>query len=97
MKVDKRETVRKPLRRRSRAERECGTNEGLKKACVAGVERRRGSRVVPSEAGDTGRDQTCSIMGNNREVFLYPKTQENMVTFWENNKQSKICILIDSI
>lgn len=62
MKVDKRETVRKPLRRRSRAERECGTNEGLKKACVAGVERRRGSRVVPSEAGDTGRDQTCSIM-----------------------------------
>lgn len=97
MKVDKRETVRKPLRQRSRAERECGTNEGLKKASVAGVERRRESRVVPSEAGDIGRDQTCSIMGNNREVFLYPKTQENMVTFWENNKHSNICILIDSI
>lgn len=34
----------------------------LKKACVVGVERMRGSRVVPSEAGDIGRDQTCIIL-----------------------------------
>lgn len=54
--------MRKQLRQRSCAERECGANKGLKKACVVGVERMRGSRVVPSEAGDIGRDQTCSII-----------------------------------
>lgn len=58
MKVDKRETMRKQLLQRSCAERKCGTNKGLKKAYVVGVERMRGSGVVLREAGDTGRDQT---------------------------------------
>ena len=50
--------MRKQLLQRSCAERKCGTNKGLKKAYVVGVERMRGSRVVLREAGDTGRDQT---------------------------------------